>query len=177
MGYEEQTVSSEFMTAADEMVHLCTEAACVDSHGGANSERRKDVSNKEKRTKTPQCADLSFGTWNANGLSFGIVDYIDSLHYDVFCFSETHGQHLEFSSQQHICCGIVPDSDRYAGVALRLSRRAAAAVIETSPSTGEGSHPRLWGLQRKRRAAPRPEVIARRRGRTGGGTGADVPLG
>ena len=109
---DEQTVSVGFSTAADEIVQLCCmiifDAVCAEP---ASLENPESMEETVGRAATPRCGALSFAAWNPAGLSHRLLGYIDSLNHHVVCLSEIHGQHLEYESNRHFCCGPVSEAD------------------------------------------------------------------
>lgn len=84
--------------------------------------------------------DFKAATWNVNGLSQLRLDVVDALGYDCVLLAETKGAHREFESARYVCCGDVPASDRGAGAGIRLSQRAADAVL----ARGHRGHRLVW---------------------------------
>ena len=75
---------------------------------------------------------LTFSAWNSCGLSAERVRYVqEDVGSDITVLSELHGGHHTFAAANFICGGEPEAGDPAGGVALTLSNRVSALVVES----------------------------------------------
>ena len=90
---------------------------------------------------------LSFGTWNACGMSAERLRYVqEDIGLDITVLTELHGAHRTFDSPCFVGGGEPETGDPAGGVALVLSQRASALVKETGYVGSRIVWARLGGL-------------------------------
>ena len=76
-------------------------------------------------------AKLKLATWNCGGLSYTQRELCAQLGYDILALTETHDSGQLRPSKRFLTGDIAPAEDKYAGVAMLLSDRAAGCVMYT----------------------------------------------
>ena len=74
-------------------------------------------------------AKLKLATWNCGGLSYTQRELCAQLGYDILALTETHDAGQLRPSKHFLTGDTAPTGDKYAGVAMLLSDRAAGNAL------------------------------------------------
>ena len=74
-------------------------------------------------------AKLKLATWNCGGLSYTQRELCAQLGYDILALTETHDSGQLRPTKHFLTGDIAPAEDKYAGLAMLLSDRAAGCVM------------------------------------------------